>query len=417
MPIDAELIPDPVLDDRREADRIAARIHRTVNGLTADDAQLIIDYGEALKAMINSAGAVSEPLLPELSSAEPAEAHMMLLTEIEGTFTETLYRFNQLPDKVRIALLRLLGITLQPAVAASCTLQFTKLDDYLNIEVEVPGGVQVRTEDRQVIVETTEDLIIAPGEMTGTVQANALTEGDIRATPNSIGVALTSLAGIATVTNTATLSGGSAAETAEQGKIRAREEIRIGRHLGSIGDFEDYTYFNVLRRKGRVTGFEGFRADFTTAGLGNALIIVQGVDGLAPTAATLAAVQAVIAERHVAGTVVVARPPVYKTFNITAQVVVATGQSAATLIAKATANLRAFFDPLRFEYGPAFPDRFLSLSDCVGQIEAAGPRQISVKTSAGLFEVSFIVGDQAYHQDLPLEVGELPLLDSVTLYV
>ena len=37
-----------------------------------------------------------------------------------------------------------MGITLQPAVAANCTLQFTKLEDYLDNEVEVHAGTQVR---------------------------------------------------------------------------------------------------------------------------------------------------------------------------------------------------------------------------------------------------------------------------------
>ena len=58
-------------------------------------------------------------------------------------------------------------------------------------------------------------------------------------------------------------------------------------------------------------------------------------------------------------------------------------KGSAALIAKATANLQAFFDPLRFPYGPVYVDgvlqtRFISLSDIVGQIEAAGPRSISL---------------------------------------
>src|SRR6185503_16685210 len=138
MPTDELLIPDPVLDDRAETDRIAARIHRSIGNLTVDDAQVIIEFGEALRSMIENAGAVSEPLLPELSSARPAEAHTVLLTETERVFTETLFRFNQLPNKVRIGLLRLLGVTLRPAVAATTLLQFTKSDAFLNIDVTIP---------------------------------------------------------------------------------------------------------------------------------------------------------------------------------------------------------------------------------------------------------------------------------------
>src|ERR1051325_482437 len=128
MPRPDPLPPDPLPVLRTEAERIAARIHRATDSLTIDDADLIIQYGEELKVMIEATGAVDDPLLPELTSARPAEAHVVLLTEIERAFTETLYRLNQVPNKVHIALLRLLGIELRAAVAATTTLQFTKTD-------------------------------------------------------------------------------------------------------------------------------------------------------------------------------------------------------------------------------------------------------------------------------------------------
>jgi hypothetical protein len=269
MPITDTLIPDPVLDSRTEAERIAARIHRSIGNLTEDDADLMIQFGEELKAMIAATGAVSDPLLPELSSVRPAEAHTVLLTEIERTFTETVFRLNQVPDKVRIALLRLLGIELRAAVAATTTLRFTKTDDYLNIEVTIPAGTEVATEDRRLRVVTTADLIIAAATPSATVQARATDEGDIGVVkPNTIGLLLDSLSGIAGVTNTTNLTGGSNAESVEQGKIRAREEMRIGEHLGSVDDFETQILFEVLRRKGRVTGFEGYLSDFSRAALG-----------------------------------------------------------------------------------------------------------------------------------------------------
>jgi uncharacterized phage protein gp47/JayE len=421
---DDNLIPDPILDDSREEDRIAARIHRSVAGVTADSAQAVIDFGEGIKLwgqslldMVNASGAVSEPLLSEITSPEPAHASVRLLVNVEQAFTETHYRFNQLPDKVLVNLLRLMGVELQPAIASSCTLQFTKVADYLNQDVEVPAGVQVRTEDRQVIVSTDDDLVIPSGQMTAAVTASATTEGPVRSDANTIGVALTSLAGVASVTNTTALTGGAAAELPDQGKVRARREFSIGRHLGSVNDYETYITDNILRSGGRVTGFEGYLYDFSQAALGNALLIVQGTDGLAPAEATLAAVQGVINERHVAGLYVTARGPKFKPFDVTARVSIARGASATTLINKSKANLAAFFDPLRFEYGPAFPDRFISLSDIVGQIESASPRLISVKTVGGLFDVTFTVDGTDYMEDIHLDIGELPLLNTVTLTV
>ncbi len=417
MPTDTGLIAAPVLDDAAEKDRIAARIHRSIRGLSVQDAELIIAYGESLKEMLLASGAVSDPLLPELSSARPAEAHVVLLTETERAFTETHYRFNELPESVLIANLNLMGKSLLPAVAASCTLQFTKIADFLNIEVTVFAGTIVASGDHRIVVTTDTDLVIPAGDATGAVTAKATTEGDVRATANSIGLPLTSLAGILSVTNTTALSGGSPAETVEQGKIRAREEWRIGRHLGSVKDFEDYVYFEVLRRKGRVTGFERMRGDFSPSGPGYALIVVQGADGLAPQAATLEAVAAVISERHVASLSVAARGPLLKPFNIAANVTIAPGASAPTLINKATANLFARFNPLSFEYGPAFPNRFIDLSDIVGQIEAASPNLISVRHTGNAFDITLTINGVEYQQDIPLGLGEMPLLGTVTMTV
>jgi phage-related baseplate assembly protein len=418
MPTDENLIPDPILDDRSEAARIAARLHRSIGNLSVDDADMIIDYGEQLKDMLETSGAVSVPLLPELSSARPAEAHTVLLTEIERTFSETLFRFNLIPDKTRIALLRQLGIELRPAVAATTTLQFTKTDDFLNIAVLIPAGTEVATEDRRIRVATNADFTIPAGTLTGTVQATCTEEGDIgRIPPGSVGLLLQSVAGIASVTNTTNLTGGANAETSEQGKIRAREEMRIGEHLGSAADFEDYIYFEILRRKGRVTAFEQFLSNFSKSELGYLLLVIQGADGLSPTQALLDTVSAVVNQRHVGGLLVSVRGPEFKAFNLSVEVTIASGSSATTLTNKAKDNLTKFYDPLRFAYGPLFPDRFISLSDIVGQIEAAGPNLISVKTSNNRFAVTITIGGVQFQQDIALGIGELPALGTVALNV
>ena len=416
MPVTDTLITDPVLDVRAEEDRIAARIHRSIGGLTEIDAQMIIDYGRSLLSMIQSAGAISDPLLPELSSARPAEVHVVLLTEIERGFTETLFRLNQLPNKARIALLRLLGVSLRPAVVASTVLQFSKTDDYLNIEVTIPQGIEVSTEDRSIRASTDIELVIASGVPSGTVAATAVDEGDIGRLPvNSIGLLLQSVAGIATVRNSTPLTGGANSETVDQGKIRAREEFDIGEHLGSIQDFEAHIFFELLRRKGRVTGFEKHLADFSLATLGYVLLVVQGDDGLAPTQATLDLVAEVVNARHVAGLQVSVRPPIYKPFDLEIDVTIAAGQNPTTLVNKAKANLRMFFEPLRFAFGPNFPDRSISLSDIVGQVEAAGANLISVKTAGNRFAVTITVDDAHYQSDIGLTLGELPLLGEIRL--
>lgn len=45
-----------------------------------------------------------------------------------------------------------------------------RIDD-LNIEVTVPAGTEVMTEDRRIRVFTVDDLVIAVGDASGTIQA------------------------------------------------------------------------------------------------------------------------------------------------------------------------------------------------------------------------------------------------------
>lgn len=416
MPNEDILIPDPILDDRLEAERIAARLHRSIGNLTAEDADAIIAYGEALRDLIDAVGAINDPLLPELSSARPAEAHIMLLTEIERASSETLYRFNQLPNKVRIGLLRQQGVVLLAATAATTTLLFTKSEDYLDVEVTIPAGTEVTTDDFSLRVTTDTVLVIGSGTGSGSVTATAVDTGDIGRIPAySFSLLTQALAGLESVTNTSALTGGSDGESEQQGEIRARNEFAIGEHLGSPTDWETWVYFELLRRQGRVTTFEGYLSNFSLGPLGYLLLVVQGADGLAPTQTTLNQIAALINARHVAGLSVSVRGPVYRQFDVEADVKIVRGQGAAALIAKATSNLQTFYNPLRYAYGPDRSERYIGLSDIVGQIEAASPQSISVLTEQNAFAVTIIIDSVRYNQDIKLSIGELPLLGTVTL--
>lgn len=429
MPIDELLIPEPVLDDRKEEDRIARRIHRSIGGLTVEDAELGVAYFEKLKALIEENGAAAAPLLPELSSARPAETHVALLREIERAVTYTVSRINQVPDKNRVGFLRLLGVTLQPAKPSTTTLQFTKTGDYLNVEVVIPSGVEVGTEDRRFRVSTDRELTIAEGAQSGTVAATSVEHGDIRLPANTLGLLLQSVAGIASVSNTTGLAGGAAAESVDQGKIRARELMRVGEHLGSAQDFVDHIFFKVLNRQGRVTAFEGHFSDFrpavtlspSPAGLvelpspGYLLLVVQSQDGSAPSEQALAQIRSVVRERKVAGVYVSVRPPAYRDFDITAQVTFARGQQSETIKNRARQLLRERYSPLKFEYGPEFPARAISVSDIAARIDDAAPDLIDVKTVDGRLQVIITSGGVDYTDHVSLSVGELPRLGQVNL--
>lgn len=417
MPTDAVLIPSPVLDPRTERARIAARLDRTVGNYTREDAEQLRDAGEDIIALIDEGHQtdVEDRLAPELTSVRPAEAHVALLTEMELSVIQLQYALNLLPEQNRIALYRILGITLQAATPATCTLFFTRLSGFSGQVVTIPAGTVVATEDRAVRVATDEELTInAGGPGTGRVPATATTAGDIGRVPaGTLGLLLQSVAGVASVVNSTDLAGGRNDEPTSQAEIRAREGMRRGNHLTTAQDWVDFIYFETIRRRGRVTAFEGFLYDFTKGGLGYTLLVAQDERGLAISEGSLQAISTLIAERHVAGIQITARSAEYREFSIRVAVSVRTGASPGKLTGRAKNNLIAFFSPLTFPYGPAETDRVISLSDIVGQVEGAGNDLISVITKGNQFAVAIVVDGLEIAADFPLLIGELPALQSV----
>ncbi|HEY6328164.1 MAG TPA: baseplate J/gp47 family protein, partial [Blastocatellia bacterium] len=383
-----------------------------LGGVDAGQCNRNIAVWRQVLALVQGAGINQSPLLSELQSARVADAHVVLMTGTLRPHVETRFMFNQIPNQNRIAFLQLLGVTLLPATAATCTMQFTKTDDYLNVAVLIPAGTNIVTSDQQVAVATVADLTIAAGQTSGTAGAASTTLGDIGTiAANTIGVLMSSIPGILTASNITTLTGGTNAETVQQGEIRARDQMDIGQHLGATEDYVNYILSNVLGNAGRVTPFEDYLANFVMNGPGYLLLVVQGSDGLAPPTATLQAVQSVIAARHVAGIQVVAGQANYRQLQITASVVIAPGQNATILVNKAISNLQTLYNPLTFSYGPNAGQRYIALDDIIEAIVSAGPLGISVQRVQGQYQVDINLDGTDYNnQDVPLGIGDLPQL-------
>ena len=407
------LIPTPVLDTTTEEQFIANTIWETIGGvLDVNQINRNIAVWQQVLALFQSQGINQSPLLSELSSARVADAHVVLLTGTLRPHVETRFMFNQIPDQNRIAFLQLLGVTLLAATAASCTMQFTKTDDFLDTAVLIPAGTNITTNDQQVRVATVADLNIPAGSLAGTVTAQSTTAGDIGTiSANSIGVIMSSLPGILGATNITTLTGGTNGETVQEAEIRARDQFDIGQHLGASQDYVNYIEPNILGNSGRVTPFEGYQQNFVFQGNGYLLIVIQGPDGLAPPTSTLENVQAVMASRHVAGIQVVGGQANYRELQISANVVVAPGQNATILTNKAISNLQSLYDPLTFSYGPGAGQRYIALDDIIEAIVAAGPLGISVQRLQGQYQVTITLDGTVYgNQDVPLGLGDLPQL-------
>ncbi len=413
------LIPDPILDDRKERERIAQGLQRLVGeNLTPEDAEFGEQVFRDLRALLAAGGDSRPSLLPKITSLRPGEPQYVLLTELLRLPTQMLFKMNQVPNKNRVAFLRLLNTEMIPETAATTTLRFTKHSNFIAQPVVIPGGTVIANRTGQIRVTTDEDLTLDAGVEVGEVGATSLTAGFIgRINPGVIGFSQSAIGGIREITNTTFLAGGRNAETVEQAIIRAREMMMVGEHLGSAEDYIKHILFYILRGLGRVVAFEFYRGDFAYAGPGYLLLAIQGEDGLSPTTEILQQASAVISQRHVAGIDVVARAPVYREFAIEIDFEVETGQGANELIEQAKKNILFRYDPLRFKFGTV-ETRYIKLSDIVGAVEAAGTDQISVKNSAGRFHINLHVKDadgsvSILNQDVPLAISEIPALTEI----
>ncbi|MGH9826014.1 MAG: baseplate J/gp47 family protein, partial [Blastocatellia bacterium] len=267
-------------------------------------------------------------------------------------------------------------------------------------------------------------LDIPAGVLSATVSATSEVLGNTgRLQTNSLILLRQSIAGIGSVSNVTPLSGGVDGESVPQAEIRARELVALGQHLGNVNEWSAFIFFQVLNRKGRITAFEGYNALFQQAGLGYLLLVVQDDVGAFPAQNILNAVSALIATRHVAGLQVSVTGPQFVCFNLSVNVTIAPGFGSGPLIAKATANLQSFYNPLTFPYGPTLDSqgniavRYISLSDIIGQVEQAGPQAISVKDVAGNFQISITINGASGSNDVALTLGQLPQIGNITLNV
>ncbi|HSV15834.1 MAG TPA: baseplate J/gp47 family protein, partial [Tepidisphaeraceae bacterium] len=79
----------------------------------------------------------------DLSPSDPG----IVLLEVFAYLTETMiYRLNRLPDKVYIAFLRLLGVSLHPPSAASTMLRFSRARGAADADIDIPRGTRVTLE-------------------------------------------------------------------------------------------------------------------------------------------------------------------------------------------------------------------------------------------------------------------------------
>ncbi len=100
---------------------------------------------------------------PEWTDFSPSDPGMVLV-ELFAFLTENmLYRLNRVPEKVHIALLNLLGVTMQAPAAAIVALTFSRTSAATEKAIVIPAGTRVADTATTVIFETIAEARIEPG--------------------------------------------------------------------------------------------------------------------------------------------------------------------------------------------------------------------------------------------------------------
>jgi uncharacterized phage protein gp47/JayE len=97
---------------------------------------------------------------------------VLLLSALAGAAAETVFAINRLPSGILEALLKLFGVTRSSGNAPVADLEFTMVN---TIGYTIPSGTEVRLNLsgglEPVVFATDAELVIAPGNLTGTVSA------------------------------------------------------------------------------------------------------------------------------------------------------------------------------------------------------------------------------------------------------
>lgn len=343
-------------------------------------------------------------LCPELTNANPAAPHTVLLETLAWLLAQMGYRINQVPDQNLIRFARLFGIELRAATAAATTLHFvTNAPE--DTAVTIPVGTHVSTLDGSVVFATSAQLIIAENAGSGDVVAARTVTGHTLLAPNKLVVMVDNVTFIESVTNEAAIDAGTEAETIAAALERLRLYQRRGERIVSSQDLEDAILYDALDGNGVVRAFP-FVADgnFDERLPGYTTVVVMTSDG-EPVDTISQNRIAVLLAQVVGNQFVYVRDPYYVDFNVAALIQVNSGSPEAVVTAAVESRLRAFYAAAREHFG-----KLVLRSDIIALIESTPGVERILSDSSGPILT-------APTEDKSLKAWELPRLVMVTIDV
>lgn len=214
------------------------------------------------------------------------------------------------------------GMARQQAVPATGELTFTRYIP-ITFDILVPKGTVCASsgDEEAVEYETTEDGVLAAGELSVTVPARAVEPGAAgNAASGYINTMSTPVTGIQYVSNRAAFTGG--ADREDDGAYRARllESFREPIVCGSLG------YYEQLARE--FPGITSVQAVQDTDNPGTVLVYVWGEDA-APSEGTITALQAELNKKREIGTTVSVQAATSKTQHLYVRLALPAGMEFA----------------------------------------------------------------------------------------
>lgn len=397
------LIPAPILDSRNEEQLAAEMIARVSGGLSANLLKSKIAVLQEELALVE-AGGLASPVCTELTNADPAASHTVILETIGIQLGEFARRINYLPLKNQIEFINLLGIEVRVATKAAVALEFSVFAPP-GQSVTIPAGTQISTEDGAYIFETTVERVIPADTATANDVAVRTVTGHTLLSPDVVTRLIDNIPFVLSVTNPGAVDSGTEDETIESALQRARRYLRRGERWVSAKDIEEGILDEALLGNGLVRAFPFVvNGDFTTHVPGHISIIVSTRTG-DPISAEDKERAYVLLAQLIGNQWPYLIDPVTVDFNIEANVRLDTAAPQGATLAAIERNLRAFYAADKKNFG-----RPIALSEIIGIIENTSGVDRIIYELPGPILASPLV-------DMKLDYYKVPKLVEVTLNV
>ncbi len=345
-------MPIEYLDlELRNEDQLAAEAIAHVSGpATVAIVDRQIEARRELRKLVEQG--LDTPLCPELTNANPASAHTVILEAVTWLLGQQRNAINKIPQQNLIAFANLFGIERRAATAAVTTLEFT-VDPPADTDVTIPEGTQVQTEDGRFVFETTEDLTIEYGDETGEVLAERTVAGHTLLSADVLTRLIDTPAYVEEATNPNAVDSGLELEPLDETLERVRRYQRRGERIVTARDLEEAILDEGLEGNGIVRVFPfvtngDFASGVKTVGHTTAVVMTRTGELIDDTASTRIAA---LLDQVVGNQFVYVVDPDFVEFDIEFTVRLIAGALQSAVVASIETNLRNFYSASRERFG------------------------------------------------------------------